>query len=262
VSATARALGVGVAELLGQPIRPADLAEHQVFTVIPSLRRELAAYRLPPDDCITARSLAELQAEVDRASRMRHSVDLTALGAALPGLLAELRAAVHTLTGAEQEWAFGLLAEMYYAAGQLASKLGYVDLASLSVDRYEWAAARSGDELAVLVGDYRRAGELISLADWTAAQRLLDRSRALLESGLGRADAPTLSTWGNLHLKSALAAARAGDRSTSDAHLAEARETAARIGAAVTTIGCVSDRPTWPSGRSAWRWRRATARRR
>jgi transcriptional regulator with XRE-family HTH domain len=231
VSATARALGVGVAELLGQPIRPADAAEHQVFAVIPPLRRELAAYRLPPDDGSTARSLAELQAEVDRASRMRHLVDLTALGAALPGLLAELRAAVHTLTGAEQEWAFGLLAEMYYAAGQLASKLGYVDLASLSVDRYEWAAARSGDELAVLVGDYRRAGELISLADWAAAQRLLERSRARLEPGLGRADAPTLSTWGNLHLKSALAAARAGDQSTSDAHLAEARETAARIGA-------------------------------
>jgi hypothetical protein len=45
-----------------------------------------------------------------------------------------------------------VLAETYYAAGQLVSKLGYTDLASLSVDRYEWAAERCGDELAVLVG--------------------------------------------------------------------------------------------------------------
>ncbi len=131
VSATAHALGVGVAELLGQPRRPDSPAEHRVFAVIPALRRELAAYRLPPDDGGTIRSLPELRAAVDHASGLRHAVDLTSLGAELPGLLAELRAAVHTLTGIDREFVFGLLAETYYAAGQLASKLGYIDLASL-----------------------------------------------------------------------------------------------------------------------------------
>ncbi len=95
----------------------------------------------------------------------------------------------------------------------------------------EWAAEQSGDELAVLVGDYRRAGELISMADWGSAQHLLERSRSRIEDQLGHADPPTLSTWGNLHLKSGLAAARAGDLAAADEHLAEARETAARIGA-------------------------------
>lgn len=231
VSATSRALGVGVAELLGQPVTPDTPADHRVFAVIPPLRRELAAYRLPPDDETPARPLPELAAAVDHASQLRHAVDLGSLGAELPGLLSELRTAAHTLAGLDRERAFGLLAEAYYAAGQLASKLGYVDLASLSVDRYEWAAAQSGDELAVLVGDYRRAGELIGLADWSAAQRLLDGSRRRIEDRLGGSDAPTLSTWGNLHLKSGLAAARAGDRTAADAHLAEARETAERIGA-------------------------------
>lgn len=231
VSATARGLSVGVAELLGQPERPGTPAEHRVFAVIPPLRRELAAYRQPPDDGVAVRILPELVAAVATASRRRHAVDLSALGTELPSLLAELRAATHTFTGADRERAFGLLAEAYYAADQVASKLGYVDLASLAVDRYEWAAAQSADELAVLVGDYRRAGEFISTADWTSAQRLLSHSRSRIESDLGRGAAPTLSTWGNLHLKSGLAAARAGDGDAADDHLAEARETAERIGA-------------------------------
>lgn len=230
VSAVARALGVSVGDLLGQPIRPETPAEHQVFAVLPPLRQELAAYRLPPDDDVSARSIVELTAAVEHVSRLRHSVDLTRLSTELPGLLAELRAAAHTLTGTEQERVFGLLTEAYFAARTLAYKLGYTDLASMTVDRYDWAAAQSGDELAVLVGDYLRAGDLTCLADWSSAQRLLERSRSRLEPDLGRATAPTLSTWGSLHLKSGLAAARAGNRATADAHLAEARETAARIG--------------------------------
>lgn len=66
------------------------------------------------------------------------------------------------LDGDGRQRAYGLLAETYYAVDQVLSKLGHVDLASLAVDRYEWAAERSGDPLAVLVGHYRRAGELIS----------------------------------------------------------------------------------------------------
>lgn len=105
-------------------------------------------------------------------------------------MLAELRAAWHHTAGSERERVFGLLAETYYAAGQLAWKLGYTDLASISVDRYEWAAERSGDELAVLVGMYRRAGELICLDDCAAAQRLLDDARCRIENRLGRSAAP------------------------------------------------------------------------
>jgi len=113
---------------------------------------------------------------------------------------------------------------------QVLSKLGHVDLASLTVDRYEWAAERSGDPLAVLIGHYRRAGELISAADWDSAARFLESSRSSIEDQIGHADPATLSVWGNLHLKSGLAAARAGRRQESDAHLTEARETATRIG--------------------------------
>ena len=229
-SAVARALGMGVADLLGQPYPRETAGDHRVFAALPALRREFTAYLLAPGDDVRPRPTHQLAEAVAAASQLRHAVDLHHLGAELPGLLAELRAAWHHTTASEQEQVFGLLAETYYAAGQLASKLGYTDLASISVDRYEWAAQRSGDELAVLIGVYRRAGELICLDECATARQLLENARSRIEDRLGRSDPPILATWGNLHLKSGLAAARAGDRAGADAHLAEARQTAARIG--------------------------------
>lgn len=230
VSACARALNVGVTELLELPYPRANLSEHRVHAAIPAIRRELAAYSIGPDEDIQPRDLGVLADAVESASQLRHAVILDKLGVEIPGLLQELRAATHTLTGHSQERAFGLLSEAYCAASQFAYKLGYIDLASLAVDRYEWAAAQSGDELAVLVGDYQRAGEMICAADWTSALRLLEGSRSRIEDQIGKGDLPTLATWGNLHLKSGLAAARSGRRDLADAHLAEAKEAAVRIG--------------------------------
>lgn len=232
VSAVARALNTGIADLLGQPFaHRGSRAEHRIHATIPPLRRELAAYTVPPDEAISPRSLQDLAAAVAEASRHRHAVNLGALGAALPGLLAELRTQVWSTTGAEQERAYWLLAEAYYAASQAAYKLGYIDLASLAVDRYEWAAERSGDELAVLVGHYQRAGEMIGAADWNNALRLLEQSRVRIEDRIRGGDAPAVAVWGNLHLKSGLAAARSGDLAAADAHWSEANEAAHRLGA-------------------------------
>jgi transcriptional regulator with XRE-family HTH domain len=230
VSACARALDLGVADLLELPYPRTSREEHRVHATIPAIRRELAAYLISPDEDVEPRDLDSLVVAVKRASQLRHAVNFDKLGVEVPGLLQELRAATYSLTGHAQEQAFGLLAESYYAASQLTYKLGYIDLASLAVDRYEWAASRSGDELAVLVGDYQRAGEMISTADWSSALRLLDRSRSRIEDRIGGPDLPTIATWGNLHLKSGLAAARSGQRDLADAHLAEAKEAAARIG--------------------------------
>lgn len=230
VSAVSRALDVRVTDLLDQPYPRQSRADHRLHSTVPAIRRELVSSALPPDETLRPRSLPELAAAVAEASRLRHQVSLDTLGAELPGLLEELRAAIWALDGADQQRAYGLLAEAYYAVDQVLSKLGHIDLASLAVDRYEWAAERSGDPLAVLIGHYRRAGELITAANWDAAARFLDSSRATIKDQLGDGDPTTLSVWGNLHLKSGLAAARAGRRDESDDHLAEARETAQRIG--------------------------------
>ncbi|MCO1577100.1 helix-turn-helix transcriptional regulator [Crossiella sp. SN42] len=231
VGACARALGIGVADLLDQPYRRRSRTEREVHSSIHPIRRELAAYDLgPSDESVAIRPIGELVSAVAKASQLRQSANLVELGAEIPGLLGELRQASHVLSGASRERAFGLLAEAYAAACQVAYRLGYTDLASLAVERYEWAAARSGDELAVLAGDYQRAGELIGAADWSGALRFLEKSRSRIEAEIGKGQAPVLSMWGSLHLKSGLAAARAGKRDLADTHLAEARETADRIG--------------------------------
>ena len=46
VSAVARALGIGVAELLNQPFARANQGERKLHSVVPALRREMAAYLL------------------------------------------------------------------------------------------------------------------------------------------------------------------------------------------------------------------------
>ncbi|ANZ36447.1 transcriptional regulator [Lentzea guizhouensis] len=230
VSACARTLNVGVADLLELPYPRLNREEHRVHGAIPVIRRELAAYNIGPDEDVLIRSLDELALAVDQASQLRHAVNLDRLGAEIPGLLQELRAATYNLEGSPKERAFGLLAEAYNAASQFAYKLGYIDLASLAVDRYEWAAERSGDELAVLVGDYQRAGEMICAADWSSALRLLERSRSRIEGRIGGDDLPTIATWGNLHLKSGLAAARSGQSELAYDHLAQAQEAATRMG--------------------------------
>lgn len=165
VSAVSRALGMGVAELLDQPLPREKSDGRQLHSVIPALRAEMAAYLLPPRDDMPQRGLDELSRDVEHVVQLRHKADLTRLGAMLPGLLEGLRAATHTCSGSGRERAFGLLGEAYCAAWQVVHKLGYLDpldLASLTEDRYEWAAARSGDELAVLRGDYgRRPGPAI-----------------------------------------------------------------------------------------------------
>ncbi|MGY2036504.1 MULTISPECIES: helix-turn-helix domain-containing protein [Nocardia] len=230
VAACARARRVNLADLLDQPYPRQTRDERQVHAGVPDIRRELAAYKIEPDDTMNARPERELAADVAKASGLRHSVDLGDLGTLLPGLLADLRVAWHSAAGAERERIFGLLAEAFAATGQLVYKLGYIDLSSLCVERYEWAAAQSGDPLAVLAGDYQRAGELICTADWSTALRFLESSRATIESDINGSDPAVLSMWGNLHLKSGLAAARAGRRDLADEHLAEARETAHRIG--------------------------------
>lgn len=232
ISAAARALKTGIDDLTDQPFPRNTRDEQLVHSGISDIRRELASYRIEPFGDITPRTVDELANEVATASAYRHGTELGELGRMLPGLLADLRTAWYSTDKVrELERIFALAAEAYAATSQVVYKLGYIDLSSLAVERYEWAAARSGDELMVLAGDYQRAGELIMCADWHAAERLLEGSRSRIEDQLGGGAPGVLSMWGNLHLKSGLAAARAGHRDVADAHLAEAAETAARIGA-------------------------------
>ncbi|SEF38117.1 Transcriptional regulator, contains XRE-family HTH domain [Amycolatopsis pretoriensis] len=229
VAAVARALQVDSTRLMNQPYEDDRRPERRAHAVIPGLRRELAAYRLPPDESIRPRSLDELKSAVNHTSKLRHLATLDTLGSELPGLLAELRAAAAQASGHDVEQLYCLLAEAYAAAGQVAYKLGYADLSSLTTERVEWAASRSADPLASAAADFYVAGELIANAEWAGALTYLETARRNIEDELRGDGEAALAMYGQLHLKSGLAAARAGDGAMADDHLLEARQLARRV---------------------------------
>ena len=210
IAACARALGMSAGDLTSQPYPVHNRDEHRVHSVIPALRREIAAYRMPPTVGVDPRPVAELADAVRHASTLRQSASLDHLGLELPSLLAELRGATHHYQGPVRERVYGLLAEAYAAAGQVAYKLGYADLSSLTTERVEWAASLSGDQLAIAAADFYRAGELIATAEWRGALDYLDTARAAIADRVRDDDEAARAMHGVLHLKSGLAAARAG----------------------------------------------------
>ncbi|WP_170323809.1 helix-turn-helix domain-containing protein [Cryptosporangium phraense] len=232
IAAVARALDVAQPRLTGQPYRDeaADLISRHSLA---PLRRELAAYRLPPaEDDPRPRPLCELRASVAALSAARHRSDLTTLGATAPGLLAELRAATHYFApGPDRNAAYGLLAETYAAAGQLVWRLGHGDLSQGITDRYLWAADQSDDWLAQRVGDYQLAGELAAVGEWTGARRTVNAAIDDVETLLtgSTADPAVWAVWGNLHLKAGLIAARSGDADTAWTHHREAVDAVGRL---------------------------------
>lgn len=227
LGAVSKALRVDVADLTGQPYPPNPGQDREVHKAIAVIRAELAAYDL---DCEVAevRPLDQIAADVQKMCQYRRAASFQKLGAALPGLLVEVRATVHSQTGRDQEAAFALLCELYYSSHSLAHKLGYTDLAAHAIDRLHWAACQSGDQVWIATSQFQRAAILTSGGDWAAALQFLERCRATIDPHLGRRD--DLIAWGGLHLQSGLAAARSGKPDLADLHLAEARETADRVG--------------------------------
>lgn len=230
LGAVSKALRVRVPDLTGQPYMPAAGPDMEVHAAISVLRAEMAAYDLDNTAIGEPRPLQQISGEVDRICRYRRNASFHRLGEELPPLLGEVRAVVHRTTGEMRDRALVMMCELYYSAHSLAQKLGYADLAALAVDRLAWAARESADPLWTATSQFQRAALLTAGGDWTAALNFLERCRSDIEPRLDVGRRSDLIAWGGLHLQSGLAASRAGNRGLADTHLAEARETAARVG--------------------------------
>jgi transcriptional regulator with XRE-family HTH domain len=231
VLAVARALRVERGRLTGQPYYSGDRRLDAVHDVVQDLRREVVAYRLPPDaeDDRPVPTVDGLRAAVAEVSRLGHRADWLGLGARLPEVLWDLRVASHSYSGIDRERVMALFAVTYDATRLLAKKLGHKNLSSILVDRYEWAAGQSGDPLIVAVGEMKRVGLLRGVGEWRAAEQVVAGLRDRLEPDLANAGEPALSVFGFLHLESALTAARRGDADTTWDHLHEAERVAERV---------------------------------
>jgi transcriptional regulator with XRE-family HTH domain len=229
VAGTARALRVSIGDLTGQPYRGETERQERVHAAVPDIRRALLTWDLPDGD-IRPRPFADLRADVTHASALGRKARYGLLGETLPGLLAELTAAVHDAPDSDQPRLWALLSETYTGVTALAYALGYFDLRNLAMDRVEQAAHRSHDHLRVARTQWQRSTLFLATAGYDKGTMLLDRVRRDIGEDMARMDEATLSVYGATHLRSAIFAARVPNAGAAGAHLAEASEAARLLG--------------------------------
>jgi tetratricopeptide (TPR) repeat protein len=159
------------------------------------------------------------------------------VGNRLPGLIEELQAAIADADDTDRGELYALLAQAYGGGSALAHQLGYLDLRALALDRVEWAARASGDPLRIVRTQWSRGASLLAAAAYDQGLVLMERARASLGPSVSQMSQAARSIYGSLHLRSAVLAARAGDRQQSDAHLTEARDIAALTGEGANHYG-------------------------
>ncbi|MBF6170058.1 helix-turn-helix domain-containing protein [Nocardia blacklockiae] len=220
LAAAARILGVEPELLTGQPYRDVLDADGPLDG-LSELRAILSEgeYVRGTEPGTYEELSAELAAvnDADRAGQSRRAL------AALPGLIRKLYGAVDL---DPQPRVYALLAGAYNAADRLCRRFGHMALTVPSIDRFDWAAARSGDPLHIALGKILRTRLLMYHDSTHIALRLVDEV-------VGAIDGPSegeLSVRGAAHLAGAVAAARARRVDTARDHLTAARVLAARLG--------------------------------
>jgi transcriptional regulator with XRE-family HTH domain len=237
IGSVARALKVDVTRITGQPYDDPDSRIAALRATIDPIRRALLTYDLPPAMDTAPRPLAELRADANAISLLSRQARYLQLGNRLPGLIEELQVAIAHAGDADRGELYALLAQVYGGGSALAHQLGYLDLRALALDRVEWAARASGDPLRIVRTQWSRGASLLAAAAYEQGLTLMERARASLGPGPGPLSDAARSIYGSLHLRSAVLAARAGDRQQSDAHLAEARGIATLTGEGANHYG-------------------------
>lgn len=224
IAAVARALRIDVTTLTGQPY-VTELQQDRLAALVRPIREALDLYDLGPDLDIPVRPAEQLVAAADELCRTVRATRLRNAAVALPGVIAELTTAAWQTPTTELWQALG---STYRTAHDLSVKLGYYDLSSVALDRMEWAAARASDPVLSAVRQYMRALVYFREGDNGIGLRLVSSGHGIL--GQANPGRETTAVFGQLHLGASVLAARARDKDTVAAHLAEAEACADQIG--------------------------------
>ncbi len=229
VAAVARALGVSVSVLHGQPYSHM-LQRDQLDRLTTPISSALDDWDIPPgSDDPPPRSLAELRADVTRLVQLRAKAELIEIAGAVPSLLAEINARVlmHDQPGRDREHAAWLQAEVARTVYVVGRNIGYMDLARLALARMAAAAPRSGDPRQVAIERWDRAQMLADAARPDRGVALVQQALRDLDDDGERA---TRAVRGALHLKGAILSSRRGDGDATDGWLSEAHGLATQTG--------------------------------
>ncbi|MBB5915481.1 transcriptional regulator with XRE-family HTH domain [Nocardia transvalensis] len=220
VAAAARTLGVEPELLTGQPYRDV-LGADGPLEGLSELRAILSEgdYVRGTEPGTYEELSAELAAvnDADRAGHSRRALT------ALPALIRKLYGALEI---DPEPRIYSLLAGAYNASDRLCRRFGHMALTVPSIDRFDWAAARSGDPLNVALGKILRTRLLMYHDSTHIALRLVDEVTDTVE---GPSEGE-LSVRGAAHLAGAVAAARARRPDTARDHITAARQVAKRLG--------------------------------
>ncbi|MFC9249943.1 helix-turn-helix transcriptional regulator [Amycolatopsis thailandensis] len=204
--------------------RPGSPAPSVVHSDIPQLRRVLDSRDLPEDGPI--RSLSELTVAVETVVARRLQSDYAVLAADVNELLPELHRAILSAPSALEPHYAGLLARTYRAADAIADKFGYYDLSARIIDLMRTAARQSGDELLVGSAEYVRGEIYFASQDLNAGSRVLAAAADKIRVSASETAA---ATYGTLHMRAAVMAARAGSALRARDHIEEAKQAARQV---------------------------------
>lgn len=226
IGALARALSVPTTDLTGQPYLE-ELRKDQLDGLIEPIRQALDVYDLGPDPDITPRPLNMLTTASEKLCALVRATNIKQAASSLPSLIQETTTAAHS-NPSDDAWR--TLASMYRTAYDVATKLGYVDLCMVALDRMEWAAQRASDPLLSSMRQYMRALSHLRLGQYGTGSRLIRLGLSTADQA-GACRERNVVT-GQLHLGGAVIAARAQDEDAANGYLAEAERLAKITGPA------------------------------
>ena len=174
--------------------------------------------------------IAALTAAVNNTRRQYQACRYSELIKSLPGLLAELHAACLTLDGEARLQAYSLSADAHHVAAGLLLKLDDQGLAYLAADRSMRAAQASEDPVTtgasarIITHTLMNGGHLAAAIDTAGSQA------ARLDRDVPSHTPESLSVYGSLLLRGAIAAAQHGNRGTAYDLLTEADDAGQQLG--------------------------------
>lgn len=216
--ALARAIGVAVTDLTGQPVPARNDNDMATYAGVELARTALFFPEYPEQP----RPVDVLAADAEEAMADWMRVDYRSIGARLPRLLTELGAHV------DRDPTDAALTAYVRAciAGSLAYRpVGFDTLALVLAQRARQVAAQLGDPVAVAGAAYVNAQCALAAGNQTASLTIASQAADAIEQESG----PDAYAWTVMNrLQAAMAAAGLGQADLSDQHLNAAKDTAAR----------------------------------
>jgi len=229
----AAVLNVPVTELSPDPLLQREEAtEHStVHTIRMALSRHDALPGILGSREVAGRaaSLAELEAEAERAWELTHDSRYKELESFLPALITAAEGFARRLPAARRKAAFRSLAVTYQATAALMAKLREVDAGWVAGERSIAAAEQADAPLLATAGAFRIAHAFLSGNRTEEALETARSAAAVLEPAVADGPAELVAMWGALNLAGAVAATRAAQEDTARECMRNAEDAARRL---------------------------------